>query len=56
MWKSKWYLRAQFSERMGPHLVHWQRKRRKNKDEEVFVGIPIAAQWIKDPMLLWHEL
>lgn len=27
----------QLSEPMGPHLVHWQRKRGKNKAEEVVV-------------------
>lgn len=37
VWKAKGYLRLQLSEPMGPHLVQWQRKRRKNKAEEVLV-------------------
>lgn len=36
-WKARGYLRSQFSEPMGPHLVQWQRKREKkpkNKENE----------------------
>lgn len=33
-WKARGYLRSQFSEPMGPLLVHWQRKRKKKKSKE----------------------
>lgn len=34
IWKAKEYLRSQFSEPLDSYVVPWQRKRRKNKENE----------------------